>query len=313
MKRLKIGVIGAGSWGKNHLRVLSELKEATLVAVCDKDAVKAKDLGERYGIKGYSSFKKLLEEEVVEAVTICTPTTTHFKIALKALESGKHVFVEKPMVSTSDEAKTLLAKVEETELTLMVGFIERYNPGVQRVKALIKSGALGAVVLAFARRVGRWPERIGDVGVVKDTAIHDLDIMRFLFEQEPKSLYARTGSLGHKYEDYVQVMLAFNGIQTGFIEANWLTPSKKRTLTVTCGNALVTLDYLTQKIFIEDVNGLQEMSSRWKEPLMLELRNFVESVSKDRAPLVTGKDGLKALTLAELAIESAKRNAVIAV
>lgn len=283
------------------------------MAVCDKDALKAKDSGERYGIKGYSSFKNLLEGELVEAVTICTPTTTHFKIALKALECGKHVFVEKPMVSTSDEAKSLLAKVEETELTLMVGFIERFNPGVQQVKTLIKSGALGDVVLAFARRVGRWPERVGDVGVVKDTAIHDLDIMRFLFEQEPKSLYARMGRLGHKYEDYVQVMLGFNGIQTAFIEANWLTPSKKRTLTVTCGNALVTLDYLTQKIFIEDINGLQEMSPRWKEPLMLELRNFVESVVKDREPLVTGRDGLKALTLAELAIESAKRNAVITV
>lgn len=313
MKRLKIGVIGAGSWGKNHLRVFSKLKETKLVAVCDKDALKAKDSGERYGIKGYSSFKNLLEGELVEAVTICTPTTTHFKIALKALECGKHVFVEKPMVSTSDEAKSLLAKVEETELTLMVGFIERFNPGVQQVKTLIKSGALGDVVLAFARRVGRWPERVGDVGVVKDTAIHDLDIMRFLFEQEPKSLYARMGRLGHKYEDYVQVMLGFNGIQTAFIEANWLTPSKKRTLTVTCGNALVTLDYLTQKIFIEDINGLQEMSPRWKEPLMLELRNFVESVVKDREPLVTGRDGLKALTLAELAIESAKRNAVITV
>jgi len=313
LTRLKIGVIGAGSWGKNHLRVFSKLPEAKLVAVCDKDGVKAKELGEKYGITRYSSFKELLEGEQVDAVTICTPTTTHFNIALKALECGKHVFVEKPMVSTSEEAKTLLAKVEETELTLMVGFIERFNPGVQRVKTLIRSGALGDVVLAFARRVGRWPERIGDVGVVKDTAIHDLDVMRFLFEQEPKSLYARMGSLGHQHEDYVQVMLGFNGIQTGFIEANWLTPSKKRTLTVTCENALVTLDYLTQNIIIEDVNGPREISPRWREPLMLELRNFVESVGEDREPLVTGSDGLKALTLAELAIESAQRNAVMTV
>ncbi len=313
MNRLKIAVIGAGSWGKNHLRVFSKLKEAKLVAVCDKDVAKAKELSDKYGITYYSSVKNLLEGAPVDAVTICTPTTTHFKIALKALEYGKHVFVEKPMVSTSEEAKTLLAKVDETELTLMVGFIERFNPGVQRVKTLIKSDVFGDVVLAFARRVGRWPERIGDVGVVKDTAIHDFDVMRFLFEQEPKSLYARMGSLGHQYEDYVEVMLGFNGIQTGFIEANWLTPSKKRTLTVTCENGLVTLDYLTQKIFVEDVNGLQEIRSRWREPLLLELKNFVESVGEDRAPLVTGNDGLKALTLAELAIESAKRNAVITV
>ncbi|RLI36369.1 hypothetical protein DRO66_05765, partial [Candidatus Bathyarchaeota archaeon] len=134
-------------------------------------------MSERYGITYYSHFKDLLKREEVEAVTICTPTTTHFKIALEAVEFGKHVFVEKPMVSTSEEAQRLLAKAEEKGVNLMVGFIERFNPGVQKVKSLIKSNIFGNVVLAFARRVGRWPERIGDVGVVKDTAIHDLDIM----------------------------------------------------------------------------------------------------------------------------------------
>ncbi|RLI38181.1 gfo/Idh/MocA family oxidoreductase, partial [Candidatus Bathyarchaeota archaeon] len=156
-----------------------------------------------------------------------------------------------------------------------------------------------------------WPERIGDVGVVKDTAIHDLDIMRFIFEQEPQSIYARMGSLGHRFEDYAQIMLGFHGIQTGFIEANWLTPKKKRTLTVTCENAIVSLDYLTQKITVEDVYGLRDVSPNWDEPLMLELQDFVESIIEDRAPSVTGMDGLNALNLAELAIASAKKNAVI--
>jgi UDP-N-acetylglucosamine 3-dehydrogenase len=193
----------------------------------------------------------------------------------------------------------------------MVGFIERFNPGVQKVKSLIKSNIFGNVVLAFARRVGRWPERIGDVGVVKDTAIHDLDIMRFIFEQEPQSIYARMGSLGHRFEDYAQIMLGFHGIQTGFIEANWLTPKKKRTLIVTCENAIVSLDYLTQKITVEDVYGLRDVSPNWDEPLMLELQDFVESIIEDRAPSVTGMDGLNALNLAELAIASAEKNAVI--
>ena len=311
MKRVKVGVIGAGSWGKNHLRVFSELETAELVAVCDREEAKTKSLSERYGITYYSHFKDLLKREEVEAVTICTPTTTHFKIALEAVEFGKHVFVEKPMVSTSEEAQRLLAKAEEKGVNLMVGFIERFNPGVQKVKSLIKSNVFGNVVLAFARRVGRWPERIGDVGVVKDTAIHDLDIMRFIFEQEPQSIYARMGSLGHRFEDYAQIMLGFHGIQTGFIEANWLTPKKKRTLTVTCENAIVSLDYLTQKITVEDVYGLRDVSPNWDEPLMLELQDFVESIIEDRAPSVTGMDGLNALNLAELAIASAKKNAVI--
>jgi UDP-N-acetylglucosamine 3-dehydrogenase len=311
LKRVKVGVIGAGSWGKNHLRVFSELETAELVAVCDREEARAKNLSERYGITYYLHFRDLLKREEVEAVTICTPTTTHFKIALEAVELGKHVFVEKPMVSTSEEARRLLAKAEEKGVNLMVGFIERFNPGVQKVKSLIKSNIFGNVVLAFARRVGRWPERIGDVGVVKDTAIHDLDIMRFIFEQEPQSIYARMGSLGHRFEDYAQIMLGFHGIQTGFIEANWLTPKKKRTLTVTCENAIVSLDYLTQKITVEDVYGLRDVSPNWDEPLMLELQDFVESIIEDRAPSVTGMDGLNALNLAELAIASAEKNAVI--
>jgi UDP-N-acetylglucosamine 3-dehydrogenase len=311
VKRLKVGVIGAGSWGKNHLRVFSELETVELMAVCDREAARAQSLGERYGVAYYTRFEELLEREAVEAVTICTPTTTHFEIAVEAVERGRHVFVEKPMVSTSEEAMRLLAKAEARGVHLMVGFIERFNPGVQRVKGLIESGVFGDVVLAFARRVGRWPERIGDVGVVKDTAIHDLDIMRFLFEQEPQSLYARMGSLGHRFEDYAQIMLAFHGIQTGFIEANWLTPQKKRTLTVTCENAIVTLDYLTQKISVEDMYGQRDIGSKWEEPLLRELQDFVESVVEDRPPSVTGMDGLKALTLAEQAMASAETNTVI--
>jgi UDP-N-acetylglucosamine 3-dehydrogenase len=281
------------------------------MAVCDREAARAQSLGERYGVAYYTRFEELLEREAVEAVTICTPTTTHFEIAVEAVERGRHVFVEKPMVSTSEEAMRLLAKAEARGVHLMVGFIERFNPGVQRVKGLIESGVFGDVVLAFARRVGRWPERIGDVGVVKDTAIHDLDIMRFLFEQEPQSLYARMGSLGHRFEDYAQIMLAFHGIQTGFIEANWLTPQKKRTLTVTCENAIVTLDYLTQKISVEDMYGQRDIGSKWEEPLLRELQDFVESVVEDRPPSVTGMDGLKALTLAEQAMASAETNTVI--
>jgi len=311
VKRVRIGVIGAGSWGKNHLRVFSELEAAELVAVCDQEAARAHSLGKHYDIAAYTRVEEVLARADVEAVTICTPTTTHFAIAVDAVDRGKHVFVEKPMVSTTEEATQLLARAEVQGVHLMVGFIERFNPGVQRVKGLIESDVFGDVVLAFARRVGRWPERIGDVGVVKDTAIHDLDIMRFIFDQEPRSLYARMGSLGHRFEDYAQIMLGFHGIQTGFIEANWLTPQKKRTLTVTCENAIVTLDYLTQKIAVEDMYGQRDISSTWEEPLRLELQDFVASVIDDRPPVVTGLDGLKALTLAERAIASAERNAVI--
>ncbi len=307
-RKLRVGVIGAGFWGQNHIRVFSELGDVELVAVCDIDSRIARDVTEKYRVKPYTSLEALLKREDIDAISICTPTTTHYSIAIAAIERGKHVFVEKPMVSTSGEAKDLLAKSEAKGLHVMVGFIERFNPGVQRVKRLIKSGVLGEIVLAFAKRVGRWPERIGDVGVVKDTAIHDFDIMRFIFDHEPLSLYARMGSLGHKFEDYAHIVLGFNGIQTGFVEANWLTPHKIRTLTVTGEDAVVTLNYLTQEVIIEDVEKMMKPTYKWEEPLVLELKDFVNSILEDRDPQVTGRDGLRALEIAEAAIESARIN-----
>jgi len=313
MKNLGIGVIGTGFWGKNHIRVFSNLENVELIAVCDIDHNRVKEVADKYKLHSYSNVEELLMRDDIDAVSLCTPTTTHYKIALKAIEYGKHLFLEKPMVSNTDEAKRILEEVEKKQIQLMVGFIERFNPAVQKVKTLIKDGVLGEVVLAFAKRVGRWPERIGDVGVVKDTAIHDLDIMRFIFEQEPKSVYARMGNLGHTLWDYAQIMLGFNAIQTGFIEANWLTPRKMRILTVTGKEAVITLNYLSQEITIEDYEKQRELPHIWEEPLVLELKEFVQSILEDREPKVTGWDGLKALTIAEAAIKSARLERVVGI
>jgi UDP-N-acetylglucosamine 3-dehydrogenase len=311
LRKLKVAVVGAGSWGQNHIRVFSELEEVDLLAICDLDYSRACDTAKKYGIQPYSSLKEMMNEIDINAITICTPTMTHYQIALTAIKHNKHIFIEKPMVSTSKEAKKLLEEVDKKNVHLMVGFIERFNPGVQKVKTLLERATFGEVVLVFARRVGRWPVRIGDVGVVKDTAIHDLDIVRYVFEQDPQSIYAQMGSLGHRFEDYAQIMLGFDGIQTAFIEANWLTPRKIRFLTVTCENAQITLNYLTQKVLIEDVYGSRDVSPRWEEPLKLELKNYVNCVIEGHEPAITGIDGLKALTLAELAIKSAHENNVI--
>jgi UDP-N-acetylglucosamine 3-dehydrogenase len=193
----------------------------------------------------------------------------------------------------------------------MVGFIERFNPALRGIKEIIDRGDLGEVVLAFARRVGRWPERIGDVGVVKDSAIHDLDIMRFLFKEEPSSVYARSGSLGHKFEDYAQIMLSFSGIRTAFVEANWLTPHKVRTLTVTGRDAIASMDFITQEIIVEDV----EKETKWRpslgEPLKLELQHFADRILENREPDVTMLDGLRALQISDAALDSARMGKVI--
>lgn len=312
MKKLKMAVIGAGFWGRNHIRVLSELPQADLVAICDINKQRAEMLGEKYNINSYTDSKELYGKEEFDAVNICVWSTNLFQKAVEALNAGKHVFVEKPMASRVAEAEKMVETAKSEGLHLTVGFIERFNPAVRRLKEAIKEGKIGTPVSATGKRVSKWPERIGDVGVVKDTAIHDIDLMRFIFEEDPISVYARAGRLRHKrFEDYAQVMLAFPDGKSAFLEANWLTPYKVRRLIVTGSEAIITVDYITQEITIETSSQTLIPRYEWKEPLKLELQHFVDSVLNNNDPMVTGLDGVKALKIAEAILESAEKNRLI--
>lgn len=312
MKRLGVAVVGVGFWGRNHARVYSELPNTELRAVCDVEPEVARSVSERFGVEGYTDSLEMLKREDVEAVSLCTWSTALASEAVRALKAGKHVLVEKPMASSPRQAMEVIDLARRSGRRLTVGFIERFNPGLRRVKEAVEGGKIGAVVSATARRVSRWPERIGDVGVVKDTAIHDIDVVRFLFAEDPVAVYAQVGSLGHtRFEDYAQIMLTFKEGGTAFIEANWLTPYKIRSLSVTGSEATIYLDYLTQEITVETTG--QSVKPRYgvEEPLKLELQHFAECVLNDREPLVTGNDGLKALQVAEAALQSAARHRAV--
>jgi UDP-N-acetylglucosamine 3-dehydrogenase len=145
------------------------------------------------------------------------------------------------------------------------------------------------------------------VGVIKDLAIHDIDVTKYLFAEDPIAVYAKAGALKHKFEDYAQIMLTFNEGKTAFIEANWLTPYKIRKLIVTGSEAIMTVDYLTQEVTIETAGQTLTPRYEWVEPLKLELQHFSDCVLKNKQPVITGKDGLKALQIAEAALKSAKK------
>ena len=308
MKKIGVAVIGVGFWGRNHARVYMEIPEAELIGVCDIDAKRAKETAEKYGVEAYTDSKKLLKRSDIDAVSICTWTTTHAKETIRALKAGKNVLVEKPIASTVREAKQIVKMAENERLILMTGFIERFNPGVERVTKTIEEGSIGDVVSATSRRVSEWPERVGDVGVVKDSAIHDVDMMRYIFDEDPKTVFAKTGKLRHKrFEDYAQIMLTFSHGKTAFIEANWLTPYKVRKLIVTGSNGIVTLDYLSQEIVIETEEKTFIPRYKWEEPLKRELKHFVECVRKNKQPLASGLDGLKALIICEAVLKSAAK------
>lgn len=312
MKKLGVAVIGTGFWGKNHARVYKELESTELVAVCDQEAERAKKVADQFSVKAFTDSARMLQDEAIEAVSICTWSTSLAREALKALKAGKHVLVEKPMATNTRQAQKLLLTAEENGLHFTVGFLMRFIPGIQDIREAVKTRKIGDLVCATAKRVSQWPERIGDVGVVKDTAIHDIDVVRFIFGEDPVNVYAKTGCMRHrKFEDYAQIMLTFKGGKSAFIESNWLTPYKTRTLTVTGSDAIMRLDYITQELWIEAKKENLQPKYPWQEPLKVELQHFADCITKREKPKVTGTDGIKALRIAEAALLSSVKNKAI--
>ena len=307
MKRVAVGVIGTGFWGENQVRVLRQNPLSELVGICDNNEKRAREIGTKYGVPWYSDLDKFLRIKNLEAVTVCTPTQTHLKVGLRVMETGRSVLVEKPMTGEEQSAEKLVKAAKTAGVKLLVGFIERFNPGVRSVKQMLKKKMVGDIIIATGRRVARWPIRIGDVGVIKDTAIHDIDAMRYLFDEEVSSVYAQTGSLGrHSFEDYAEIMLRFSAGTTGFLDANWLTPRKVRTLIITGSEATINLDYITQEITLENSQRLVKPYTPWAEPLKLELENFLNTVQNDALPSPSGEDAVRAIRVCSAALKSGK-------
>ena len=305
----RIAVIGTGGWGKNHVRVLSEL--GSLVAVCDLDASRAAAYAEKFRVKGYSSVDDLLEKEKPDGVTICTPASTHFAVASKVLRAGVNAFVEKPMTSTVGEAQDLIKEAEKVKKILTVGFIERFNPAITELKKMITQGTLGRPILFEYHRENRRGENIVDVGVVKDASVHDIDTARWLFGEEPKTVYARVGSVMGKNEDFATILLGFGDERTAFITTNWVTPSRVRQLSAVFEKAVVTLDFISQEIQVHEESGTSVPKHTFGEPLMLELKEYTSAIDEGRQPLVTGKDGLMVTRIAEAVLASSKTSSPI--
>jgi len=312
MKKLGTAVVGTGFWGKNHARVYKDLQETDLLAVCDIDAARAKAVADQFGAKPYTSVRRMLQNKEIKAVSVCTWSTSLARVAIEAVKAGKHVLVEKPMAASVKQAERLVDEAKKKRVHLTVGFLMRFIPGLQQMKKAVEEKTIGELVSATAKRVSQWPERIGDVGVVKDTAIHDIDVMLYLFNEDPVAVYAKTGSMRHKkFEDYAQIMLTFEKGKTAFIESNWLTPYKTRILIATGSEAIMSLDYITQELRIEDAKETVQPRYPTTEPLKLELRHFANCVLGKEKPLITGLDGLKALRIAEAALKSSSSGRII--
>jgi predicted dehydrogenase len=328
---LKTAVIGVGSMGKNHARVYSEIPEANLVAISDANPATAEAIGKTFGVNFYSDYRKLLETEKPQAVSVAVPTAMHENVVSEVLQFGADVLVEKPIAATIEEGQRLIALAKKLDRKIMVGHIVRFNPAIQEMKRRLEAGELGRIYQIFCRRAGPFPVRIRDVGVVIDLAPHDVDILRYLTGNDPLRLYAETEQRIHTdHEDLLFGMLRFPEGITAAVEINWLTPTKLREVLVLGERGLFRVDDLTQDLYfyenaqatgmpwdsLKNLRGVSEggmirYAFQRFEPLKAELQGFLKSIMSNSPVPVSGEDGLAALRFALALVEAGKTHQVI--
>jgi UDP-N-acetylglucosamine 3-dehydrogenase len=334
---LRAAVIGLGMMGRNHVRVLDEvLPDVQLVAVADPDPEALRRATTGRGARGYADPVRLFAEEQIDLVSIVAPTSLHRDVTLAALAAGAHVLVEKPIASSREESEEMIRAAEHAGRILTVGHIERFNPAIRELRRRLEAGELGRIFQVKATRLGPFPARIRDVGVVLDLAPHDLDIMRYLLGSDPVRLYAETEQKIHTdHEDLFNGIIKFANGTVGILDINWLTPTKRRTLTVTGERGMYVADYIAQDLIYyanpdaaatweyrgPDEAGTPitsvsegEMTRRYvrrREPLAVELAEFAKAVREGGPPPVAPRDAMIALLLARAMVEAAASGRVV--
>lgn len=331
---LRAGVIGLGMMGRNHVRVWDGgVDGVELVAVADPDAAAIDRAVAGRRARGYDDPERMLAEERLDLVSVVAPTRLHRGLTLGALAAGANVLVEKPIAATRDEATEMMAAATAAGRMLTVGHIERFNPAIRELRRRLVDGELGRIFQVHATRLGPFPARIRDVGVVVDLAPHDIDVMRYLVGSEPVRLYAETERRIHtEHEDLFNGIMKFANGVIGVLDINWLTPTKRRTLTVTGERGMYVADYIAQDLFFyanDDAVGTWvnpaarasvtsvaegEMTRRRidrQEPLVVELTEFAAAVRTGGPPPVDPHDAMVALLLARKMVESAEAGRVI--
>jgi UDP-N-acetylglucosamine 3-dehydrogenase len=215
------------------------------------------------------------------------------------------------MTTTATDAQSLIEIAKENRRSLTVGFIERFNPPITDLKKTIGGGKLGDLILLGFRRENRRGENIADVGIVKDASVHDIDTARWLFAEDPKTVFARVGAVKSNNEDFAAIVIGFSGRRTAFLTTNWVTPNRVRTLSAVFTGGVIDVDFVTQQTSIHEEQGTTIPTRPFQEPLLLELKEFINAVQEKRSPLVTGIDGLRAITIAEAVLASSSSGAPI--
>jgi predicted dehydrogenase len=327
-----VALVGLGYWGPNLARNLAILDDATLHTLCDAQADRLERVGRQYaGARLTGDFDSVLADEAIDAIVLATPVATHFDLAKRALQAGKHVMVEKPLAKTSAECEELVDLAERAGLVLMVGHVFLYNAAVRRMKAYIDSGELGDVRYVYSQRLNLGQVR-NDVNALWNFAPHDLSILSYWLGCQPERVIAR----GYSYvqpaiEDVVFMTLDFPGGVGANVHISWLDPFKIRQMTVVGSEKMIVYDDVSTdaRITIYDKGvsrtprqqegslGTFETFGEFQlllragdvlipkvdfvEPLRVELQHFVDCIRKGEQPLTDGVNGLRVVRVLEAA------------
>lgn len=320
---IKVAVIGVGSMGQNHARVYFHNEKAELTAVADPNPEFLKKVCRTYNTKGYGDYHEMIEKEDIDAVSIAVPTKFHKDVAVYALNKGKHVLLEKPIASTEEEASEIIECAKKNNVKLMIGHIERFNPAIIELKKRLHE--LGEIYKVDVQRIGPFPSRITDVGVVIDLSVHDIDVINYLVNHSPTRLYAETQQKLHpSHEDSVTALLRYGNDVNATLCIDYLSPTKVRQIQVFGKKGMFKVNYLDQDLYFYENSGYS--SDSWntvvegdmkkiiiskKEPLVGEIDAFINCILENTEPVVSGEHGLQVLKVAHLLLQSAKENKII--
>ncbi len=337
----RAAVIGVGAMGRNHARVYKQIPDVELAAVADLDSARTGEAARLHGARAYPDYHVMLKEVQPDLVTVAVPTHAHCQVVLDALEAGCHVLVEKPIAATLEQGRRIIDRAADLGKVLAVGHIERYNPAVIELKRRLDDGQLGEIFQIHARRLGPFPRRVHDVGVIVDLVPHDLDIMRYLMGAKVQRMYAETQQRIHEtHEDMFSGLLHFENGVTGVLNTSWLTPTKVREITVTGQRGMFLANLLTQDLYFyenAEANGpgwshlsllrgvgegqMVRLQLQRREPLRAELDAFVVAAQREQASatcdaqeaIVCGEDALAVLDLAQALVRSGQEHRIIVI
>lgn len=324
---VRIAVVGCGSWGINHVRAATKLKEAELIAICDEDP-RARDRAIAIAplARPIEHAAEVFKDPSIDAVIVASPAPSHAQLAMAAISAGKHVLVEKPFVLDPREGDPIVAEAEKKQRVLMVGHLLRYHPYFRRLENLVRTGDLGKVHYVYSERLNLGTVR-ADENAFWSLAPHDLSMMCALMGSDPVEV-AATGQafLRPGVEDVVFATVRFKNDTIGHVHVSWLDPNKRRRLTVVGSKKMAVFDDMepTEKLRIYD-KGVQSQdavgfdqfltlregdihipSIRMIEPLGAEQQHFVECIRDRKTPETDGREAMRVSRCLVAASESLK-------